>query len=215
MTILANRNNVKPVFWFIAGMVVLFCLCWAIVALQSFNTRHFAPTNSMINGSFSFAGFRVLKTPLFMVGFPFPATIILLKSFQADSSTFFGFTVFFITFAFCGPALFAAEIVFLDSFAFFSFTIFFTTFAVYGLTFLCLRILSHRSLIARFTCMTKPIFRGFVPVKLRKGFKLFAFGTWLRYNWFRHNRFSIKRLCFELHKPDICVAFFNYSPQYK
>lgn len=87
MTLTTNRNNIKPMFWFIAGMMILLCLFWAVPTLQRVRSRQFTSYDCITNCIFSFNSFGMsnIKTP--SSGFAFFALsitflIILLREYK-------------------------------------------------------------------------------------------------------------------------------------
>lgn len=107
MTLLANRNNIEPMLWFIAvPMMVLLRRFRAIIALQSIGMGQLSNTNCATHSTFGFKTIWVSD----------------IKSFSGCSSYGFAFICFVIRFISCF-ALFSFEI-FSQSFAISCFTLF-------------------------------------------------------------------------------------------
>lgn len=56
------RNNIQPMFWFITGMMILLCLFFTIMTLQSIRSRQFACYDSVIDSISSFYRFGMTIT---------------------------------------------------------------------------------------------------------------------------------------------------------
>ena len=113
MTLYANRNNIKPMFFGIAFMMmILFCLRRAILTLQCVNFGHFTSSCSSTHSTFSFFSIWISQVIAFMGS-------------DLNSLTFFAlFVSFLIGFEICTFFL----IAFLGSFAIFCLLIFFAIF---------------------------------------------------------------------------------------
>ena len=61
-----NRNNIKPMLRLIVGVMILFCLCGTIIALQSINSGQFASLYSITHCTFSFFSIGILQVVMFM-----------------------------------------------------------------------------------------------------------------------------------------------------
>ncbi len=172
MTRNTNRFNVKPVLGFIAGMVVLFCLLGAVMALLGIGTRQFASRNSMI---YSILGF----TLIWMAG---------VETFLS-SFAFFAFTVT----SSGGFTFFTLVSSSMSSFAFIALGVMsFNHFAIFAFTILLLV-----KFLASFTLSVKSIFFTAVFTKLRERFDLFAMKALFCYDRLRHGFLLTRKLCLE------------------
>ena len=71
MAISTNRNNIKPMFWFITvPVMVLLCLCGTVMALQGIRTGQFADSDSLICAPSCFYVFGMPNTIMFVADFP-------------------------------------------------------------------------------------------------------------------------------------------------
>ena len=99
MTMNTNRNNIKPAFWCITGMMILFCLHFTAMTTQSVGARQFATPNSSRHNIFRFMPFRV------------PSAVALI-SFLAYSFAFFCLVILFFTdFAFIAMPIFSCVVI--------------------------------------------------------------------------------------------------------
>lgn len=107
MTFYTDRNNVQPMFFGIAIVVVIIlCLCWTVVALQGIGPRQFAISDSVINSIVSFSASRV-------------SSVVFFKISSSIDSTFFAVSITFLT----DTAFLALSITFLNGLAFLGLTI--------------------------------------------------------------------------------------------
>ncbi len=98
MTRNTNGNNIKPAFWRITGMMILFCLYFTVMTTQSIGTGQFASPNSSRHNLFCFMSFRM------------PNTVALI-SFLAFSFAFFCLVIiFFADFAFIAMSIFSCMV---------------------------------------------------------------------------------------------------------
>lgn len=66
MTFSANRNNIKPMFFFVAvPVMILLGVCGAVMALESISSRQFAIFNSVIYSFSCFTAFRMTNAKAF------------------------------------------------------------------------------------------------------------------------------------------------------
>ncbi len=144
MTIPTNRLYVKPVFWFIAGMVILFCLFRTVSAIESGRWFYFFCFNGLGYCAVSFYYFRVIL----------PISISYLTS---SYSSFFGMSITYLAFSvfICLSVSFLYQL--LTSYTFFASIAFFQSFRV-----------------AQLALVMKSIFATFAFVKIREGFGLFT-----------------------------------------
>ncbi len=168
MALYANRHNNQITIRFVAGMMILCCLC-AARALLCVGSRQFASSNSIIDSIFSFNSFGVFLTV---------SLCALVKN----------------SFAFCGL------------------TILFIIFALYGAALLCLLILRHISVFARFTLRLMTIFLAFIHVKFRNGLDLLTRRATFGNN---HGFFLTKKLCLGPVSGYIPVSGLFYYTSYK
>lgn len=165
-------------------MVIVLCLCRAVMALQRVWMRQFAFSNSVIQNSTSSILFRVLLSE---------SVRILHIIFFA----FFTLGVAFCCFLFRDFALFTLYITSLCCFAFFCLLVFAPSTPTYFFAFIGSAIFSLIIYSTHFATMRVAVFFGSVFTKFRNRFDLFASSTLLCYDLLRHNRFSCKRLCSE------------------
>ena len=198
MTRNANRDNIEPMFRFVAmPMMVLFCLRRAIMALQSIRPEQSAGSDGMIDSVMSFISFGMTNMVAFCYDFAFFALSITFScglAFFCRCITRPGFVTYDLT-------LFALLVTFLISFAFFALPIFFGILQTTSLAFRKMQVFGFRMFI-----------------KFRDWFDLFASMTLFRYDLLRHGRFSlnVKRLCLEPYAPPVGVfgsLYFNVIDQ--
>ncbi len=184
MTLLTNRFNIKPAFWLVTMMMVLFCLLTAR-ALQGIWTRYSVMADSMCDSIFCLNPFRKFCV--------IPKRAAFLSSFISISSTI-AFTMSFTLFALLILALsslkfFALPMTFLGNFTFFCLIMAF----VCSLTLFALSV----SLCANLASPIKTIFRPTVFAKLRSWLIFLALAASFCFSYFRHGFFLFKKLCFE------------------
>lgn len=82
MTFSTKRNKIKPMFWGVVGMMVLFCL-FTTRTLQSIRARQLAHSYKIIHSILSFCFFGVFfpinLLAMFICGFAFISFLILLS----------------------------------------------------------------------------------------------------------------------------------------
>ncbi len=168
MTLTTNRYNIKPIFWRIAFVVMIFlCLPRAVTASQGVEMQQLASNDSVGNSTICFAAFRIMSK-------------ISECAFQICN-----FTLFCLVIASSGFLIY--------SFAFFALPISLLT----NFGFWCFRELLRVITITYFAITTSASFFGTVFIKIRKGFNFFALRTSFCFNWFRHGFFLTKKLCLE------------------
>lgn len=177
MTFFTNRNYIKPMLRCIIPMVILFCLCGAVTALQSIRFGQSTFLYSICYSMSSLTLFRMSNTILFLVGFIFFAFVITFLL----NSAFFALSVALMR----GFTFFGLAVSFLNSFAFFSLTILFLS----SFTFLAFRIFRATS----FAIRSMTVFGCTILMKFRQRFDLLAMRTSFRYDFSSHLRFSYKR----------------------
>jgi len=184
-----NRNNIEPMFRLIVFVVmIMFCLCWAVMALQRIKPGQSADSDGGIHSICCLPMFRMLDLITFLAAFLsgfalFALLITLLLSFKlfALLKTFSN-----------NSALFALFVTFLSSFEIFGLMIsFFVLFADLISTY--------------FATASKPIFSASIFVKFRDWFGLFASSADFGYDLLSHNRLLIRRLRSEPIAPTIGV----------
>jgi len=183
MTRHTNRNNIKPMLFGIAGVVILFSWLLAVMTRQSIRTNQSVIPNSVPYSVTCLSFFGILKPiAFFQSGF--------------NNFTFFGLSpAFVIIFYFLKMTESVSLCLFaMCFFTFFSLSMF--------LEILVLAILAE-ILIA--------VFHSKVFIKLRKWLNLFACGTLFCYDCFIHSLFPCKRLRSEPVSGYIPVSGLFYS----
>ena len=180
-----NRNNVKPMFWRIALVVmIVFCLFGAFRAFQSIGTRYFARDSSISNfvySPYSFGEFSLLISRISSLGH-FPALSLKISDMSATRSHL---------------ASFALAINFIVCFHFF-------------LDGLITRHLNNRN--ARFTVVSVSILAALAFEKFRNRLGFFAFVTIFCYDLFEHCFLLDRKSCFGLITARTVVgSFYNNS----
>lgn len=191
-----NRQNIKPVFWGIAPVVVLPCLCGAIMALQGIDLGQLANLDGFFYSFACFYSFGV-------------AGVVTIYCFGMGGFTFGSFSVFSICVANNFFTVFSLSILFiilfLINFVFFALPRMF----LYCFAFGCFSIIHINSVFARFTAILKPIFTFASFVKFRKRLRILAFRTLFCYDLFRHGFSLTKKLCLEsLRGQSLCDSFY-------
>lgn len=177
MTRNANRNHIEPKLRGIAVvMMILFCLCRAVMALQGIRPGQSAISDSIIHSIYCPQMFRM-------------ANVKFIQIINSSFSTLFAFVVAF----YYNLAFLALGIAFLNGFVRFALTV--TFFG--GLAFFAFSITFFRSALADFAISLMTIFGFRMFVELRDWFDFFASAASFRYDLLRHFRFSNKRLCLE------------------
>lgn len=180
VALLANRNNVKVMFWFVALVVMILLGGFATGALQRIRMRQLAVSNGFCYGFTSFSSLRMANiislyalTMHYFAVFTLPimlppsfAPFALIKTFSTHSA-FFGWTVFVIS----TP---------LSCFAFFSLAVFFRALTT-----------------TYFTPVGVAILLRTVFTELGKWFDFFAFGTSFGYALLSHFRLQYRRFWLE------------------
>ncbi len=191
MTFFTNRQNIKPVLRFIAGMMVFFCLFGAVMAFQGVGEGQGAGFDGIFHSINCLA-------PLWMI------PIILLCGLSSRSFTFFALVVSFgtlltlfalvVTFL-AGPSLFALFVTFTGSLTFVGLKIpLFGELALFALPITFLLYLKFFGLLIYFLCFfdtsftlaMKPVFIPTILIKLRKGLNFVASGTSFCYYLLSH-----------------------------
>lgn len=166
MTFNTNRNNIKPMFFGVAFVVVvLFCLFRAIMAFQGIGARQLAIPYSIIDSVSSLIAIGIFCLATLCSKFAYKFT-----SFALIITSVFSLSVF-------------AMVVFPDG----SF--------VNNLPFLALAIRFLILFFAYFALVAMFIFFAFIFVKFRNGFNFFAIATSFCYDLLRHSFFLTKKLC--------------------
>jgi len=181
MTFCANRNYIETMFRGIAmPVMILLCLCGAVMALQGIRPRQSAGFDRIIDLFYSFTSFRMANlvefyksTTISFSFFAFSKTILNNFAFFTSGITFqMGFPLFgLISTVLSGPALFAFAGALVDSFTFFSFLV-----------------LTLIYILARSAPRMMAVFIAKTFVKLRQRFALLALGAGLRYDFSSHNQ---------------------------
>lgn len=174
MTRTTNRNNIKPMLWLIAFVVVVL-LCWfrAIMTKLSIRARQFSCFNCVIYGTFG-----LHKVWIF--------GMITFFSCQVNLFSFFSLTIMFL-------------IVFHISFPLFGFSIFPTSFAIgsfaffgllilllVGLAFSCFLIFTVHNQQANLAIYLNSIFATTGFMKFRNWLDFLAFAASFCYELLRH-----------------------------
>lgn len=176
MTIFTNRDYVKPMLRCITGMMVFFCLLWAIMALQSIGARHFASSNGVVHGISSFQLF-------WMMG---------IKAFFAD------FSIIFTLFSF--PVTNLASPV--SNFAFLCLPILPTV----HFTVFCLSVFFPIVQKTDFTMRFVSILFSAIFVKFGQWLGFLAFRTSFCYDLLRHDFLLTRKLCLEPNTRPVLVS---------
>ena len=94
MTFNAQSNNVKPVLFSVAFMVVvLFCLFGAMQTFKVTNFRHFSSADCLIYSVFGLSLFRIFKAIFLMCLFSFFCFIVFLGCLSPVNYTFFALPI--------------------------------------------------------------------------------------------------------------------------
>lgn len=178
MAFYTYRNDIQPVFLCIAFMVmILFCLCRAVMTLKDIRSRQFASSNGIINSTNSFSLLGMPNKKSFITFskcfFTFLCLAITKPGLLTNSFTLFALSVASLS----GLALLALLIMFFCSLSFFCFVVFFGVLRP-----------------ANFAITSEPAFTIWTFVKFRKQFDLFAFATSFRYDFGSHFRLLYRRL---------------------
>ena len=188
MTLLTNRNNIKPMLRFITEMMMIFmCRLFAKDAQQRIGRRQLALSDGIFNETTGFYSIRMTQSICFDSFFTFFALCVAflcslsffglhMSSYflPVKFSTFFGLQIGFL-------------VGFLISFIFWSFVIFFNS-------LIC----------AYFAICSKSIWSSTVLIELRSD--LFANSASFGYDCLRHNRLLDRRLCLEPNAGPIPVS---------
>lgn len=205
MTLNTNRNNIQPVLRFITVVVmVLLCLCGAVMTSQSVGAGQFATFNSIIysicclsvfrmdnfvslSGNLSFFALTIFMSAFVLHRFTFFCSKISPNNLKTDCFTFFGLTITLIgSFAF-----FALPITHFGCFAFFCFLILFNSCKSGSFMFLIV------DTYTKFALVLQTILCGVVFRKFRNQFDLLAMRAAFCLNVFRHSLFPYKRFMLE------------------
>ncbi len=172
MTRNANRNDIKPMLWFVTvPVVILPCRMFAIVALQGIWSRQFAGSDSVAYNAMCFYDFWMT-----------------MAIFGSILSVFF-FAVFSNSITMISFAVGLATL--------FCFLVFINRFIKNSMAFFCLLIFSNLLSRTYFTFKPIAIFLATILIKFRGRLDFFALSTFFGYDFIRHNRFFCKRLCLE------------------
>jgi len=168
MTFSTNRNDIESMLRRIAmPMMILFCLCGTVMALQGIWTAKFTRFYSVIYSVYCFTAFRMNFMVIFI------ATILVDLSFLTFPVTFTASPLFLcLVITKISPLM--------NSFAFFCFTIFFAF------------LQEADSAIIPISIVAVCTF-----VKFRDWFCFFAGSASFKYDGFRHFCFSYKQRCSE------------------
>ena len=169
MTRNTNRNYIKPIFFSIAFvMMIFFCSIFAIMAFQSASLWDSVHFNSLVHNASCFAFNQIISTVSFVCLFTFYALVIF-------SYDFLSFIAFQITYTFCASLVFAVIFQMIFS-SFFALSKNFTT-----------------SIMANFAMILTTIFRCSAFAKISKRLNLFASRAFFRYDFGSHFRLLIRR----------------------
>ncbi len=153
MALKTNRFNVKPVLWFIAGMMILFCLLRTVSTFEFSRWLYFSCFNSASYCTVGFNCFRVILS-------------IYSCSFSLRYSTFCTETITSLAdYVFFSLSVSALYQLFKD-YTFFAFVTFLLGFFV-----------------AQLALVMKSIFAAVTFVKFREGFELFTHTTCFSLIW--------------------------------
>lgn len=195
MTFFTNRNNIKPMFWFIALVVMILFSLFTTQALQGIGARQFANCNSIIYGiCCPSVNFTLLASPI---------TLLSNIIFSAFSVFFFpNFTFFALLISsLSSPAFSSFSItnsgLMINNFTFFTLVITKGGLSMHCFTTFCLTIFFDILQKANFAIAFVCVFFALVFVKFRQRLDLFAFGTSFRYDLLRHNQLHNSWLCLE------------------
>lgn len=209
MTFYANRNDIQIMFRLITFvMMILFCLCRAIMTLQGIKLGQSAVSDGIIDCVMSFSLLGMMNSISFRITIMADFIIFsLLTTFQSGFA-FFALSITFINHL----AFFALPTTFQNSLAFFTLKVVF----YYGFALFALSIVLLICGLAYFTSIAKSISisRGFI--KFRKRFGLFANSAGFQYDLLRHFCFSYKQRCLEPCAPPVGVfgsIYFNVINQ--
>ncbi len=183
MAFFTSRYNVKPVVRGIAFVVmVILCLCGAVMALQGIGLGEYTKLNSMGYSRFSFNFFGMSNmVSLCVPNMSCSAFFALVISFLSSLAILL-LTVSFPAITSGYSTLFALTILLLCKFATFALSI-----TPQGsLAFICLSILLLESIFANFAIIAVSIGSVNAFVKLAKRFCLFANVAGFCFNWFSH-----------------------------
>lgn len=89
MTFYANRNNIKPKYWFITFVVMIFLCLFATSTLKNTGTGYFAKFNSIVYGNISIYFVGIILSELFERFLAFSACVVSFISTATHFSTFF------------------------------------------------------------------------------------------------------------------------------
>lgn len=202
MTFLTNRNNIEPMFRFIAFvMVIKLCLRGAVMALKGIGSGQFAACNSIIHSVFCLAPFKMangvielsisncnfvfIGLPMaFSSGFTLSCFLIFPLPFAIYSLTFLCLSVTFIYFMFY-------------CFTFLCLSVAFICFTIYCLAFICLMIFSGVFQLAYFAFILITILITGCFIKSRKVLSFFANTAGFCYGFSSHFRLLNRRFWLE------------------
>ncbi len=168
MTLPTNRNNVEPMLRFIAGMMVILCLCGAVMAFQGVLAGQFAGFNSFIYSTSGLLAFRMFNIISFLSLLAFIALLITIFHCPAFLRLFI--TPFRCLKSFCLASPFSSRF-----------------------TFGCFMIFLLVLFIADFALILTTIFGLRVLRKFQDRFNLFANVTGFCFNRFSHLILSLQK----------------------
>ena len=201
-----NRNNIKPVLFIVAEIVVVLLCLFATRTSQGFNGLHFIGDNSMIDSIFCFVLFRMSDVISFYNGFEFVCfskscylSLALFRLGITFLSSSHGQPIAFglLVFTFYGPAVFAVPI-------------FSPNCRLQHSAFVSSLVFSA----ANFTLRIVTVFSCAGFVKARKMFGFLASGTSFCYNRLRHGfcSFNSEKLCLEpLQAQYLCGSLYSIT----
>ena len=189
MTRVAQSDNIKPIFWGIAVVMVVLCLC-ATGAFESLSRRNSTIPNLPAYGIFGLSLFAVFNAIISLGFLAFFGLVEFTRSLFATNKKRFCFHIA----TYCG-------------FTFFACTIFSRTFTLaYPALFAC-AVFSHRFTVAYLTVSRIPVFCAPVLVKFRQWLNFLAMTAGLCYDGLKHGRFSLNGCVFKPLQDRTCTAF--------
>lgn len=200
-----HRDNIEPMFWCIAFVMVVFLCSFSTFAFESIWTRQVSTSDSNHYGSFSFSSLRIPFYPFLSGGFAFYGLLIPPEAYLARIRLE---VLFYPSLAVVGLAVFPLRLVFI-SFSSFALGIFTAAFAM--------NFFAHFGLLVKFLANRT---RGLPSIscpsilpKFRKWFNFLASAALLRYGSFRHNQFPKNWLCFEPPQGrSLCGFLYSMAP---
>lgn len=195
MTFYANRHNVEPILRGISlVMMIFFCLCGAVMALQGVRPEQFTSSDSITHS----------LTGLMAFGMP---NLITANITKTSSLAFFSLLIVFLA----GLAFFASFVTTTNRFAFFALEVAFSA----NFVFLCLLVLPVEVFLACFALVLIAIFFATVFTKFREMFGLLALVATFGYDWFRHGFLLFRKLCLEPRQTQYLCGSFYFNERKK